>query len=101
MPKYSVKQWDIELQVVFYDGLVPNYLFCNLHKILYYISSICFYNNFIIPNFEEPEDSDVFLNLNDFITEFIRTISTSNSVSGLKMKYLKYKTKYLKLKQNI
>jgi broad specificity phosphatase PhoE len=100
IPKYSVKQWDKDLKDIYYDGLEPNYFNCNLHKILYYISSICFYNNFVVKHFNEIEDSDFFINLDKLIKDFIQMTTDNNSLVGIKMKYLKYKSKYLKLKQN-
>lgn len=101
IPKYSVKAWNKELTDVFYDNdSKPNYYKCNLHKIFFYLSLICFYNNFILPNFNKVEhiDTSFFLNLRNIIKKFVQITTDTNSTTGIKLKHLKYKTKYLKLK---
>jgi broad specificity phosphatase PhoE len=103
IPKYETKLWDEELPDVFIDDYNPNYLLCNIHKLLYNLSNTCFYDKFILPKLNNGTNPDNIVIIKEEIKEFIITNRYDNVLDGLDInqKYLKYKQKYLKLKQNL
>jgi len=95
IPKYESESWSSQLTEIYNQ----NYLLCNIHRILYNLANSCFYNEFIIKNF----DSDI-RNIDDIkqrIKEFISDKKINNYMNGFDKKYLKYKQKYLKLKNKL
>jgi hypothetical protein len=105
IPKYGSEKWSNPMNDIYieedpdrrgYSG--PNYINCNMHKILYYMYTSCFYDNFI----SKKLSLDI-TNYNKVIEEikhFVSSTGTENMMNGYDKKYLKYKTKYLKLKSN-
>ena len=93
--KYEVDNWGKKITNV-YEG---NYLNCNVHKLLYYISSSCFYDNFIKHHLRKQLIGyNIIMPL---LQNFINEITYKNYMDGFDKKYLKYKTKYLKLKSKL
>jgi hypothetical protein len=106
MPKYSYTSWNNPPRDVYYNGLSPNYYNCNVHTFLVYLIYKCFYNTFIINNYNNPELDNKDLQESRIIGFFINH-SEYNILDGLivkniyEKKYIKYKTKYLNLAKNI
>ena len=108
-PKYGNSKWNKPLDDVYievepdkrngFGG--PNYINCNMHKILYYMYTSCFYDNFILPKLSVDVDTNNMMAIMKEIRDFLDITTYHNIMEGYDKKYLKYKTKYLKLKQKI
>jgi len=101
---YKYSKWDHSPDKIFTEERSdrhlynePNYLRCNIHKLLYYISGSCFYDNFIKPSFDKNIED--YSTLVTKINSFINVTEKENLMEGFDKKYFKYKIKYLKLKQ--
>lgn len=95
IPKYSYDLWQYKIKDIETKFLEKNmgYYNCNLHRFGYILFGICFYYNFITKNEYTDEN---YLNdtvIKNKIVKFITSIS-----GGYYDKYLKYKIKYIKLK---
>jgi hypothetical protein len=96
VPKYSYDLWQYKIKDIETKFLENNmgYYNCNLHRFGYLLFSICFYYKFITKNTFDKENNDSVIKkkINNFIT---------NMTGGYYDKYIKYKMKYIKLKNNL
>jgi len=94
IPKYKQSSWGRQLDDVYEN----NYFNCNVHTILYYMINSCFYDNFVVNNYNaEHVDTE----LSRLIDDFINNTTKNNIMNDFRKKYLKYKSKYIKLKNKI
>ncbi len=127
VPKYNFKKWNSSPADVFIMNendpysRESNYLNCNYNRILYYLSTSWFYDNFILQNINKQNlvfDNELKNALKKIIDEKTKTdeeqlkrsmgqssrggsSNISNDIDPMKNKYLKYKSKYLKLKKQL
>ncbi len=127
VPKYNLRNWNSLPADVFIKNendpysKQPNYFNCNYNRILYYLSTSYFYDNFILQNINRQnivfnnEFKGIIKKLIDEKTkideeQLKRSMSQSsrggssnlsNNIDPMKNKYLKYKSKYLKLKKQL
>ena len=101
MPRYPYTSWENVPNDVYRKGTEDNYYLCNMHTFIFYLFHRCYYTQFIL---KKMYDTDPDLNdinkLEYIIKGFFNTYLNYNNDEGLRRKYLKYKLKYLKLKEN-
>ncbi len=105
VPKYSYQSWirPVRETDVYIDGTNPNYFNCNVHTLIFYLVYLCFYNKFIIKYIDntDPEFNNEMI-LEQIIKGFFDKYYDFNKLEGVidtfEKKYLKYKYKYILLK---
>ena len=119
---YQREVWYKPPTPVFYDNPlneemnINNFRQCNLNNVLFLIFTACFFREFVIPrlekfNFERPNIISINKEISDFIDDRLPENVKMDIIKLEKMekerrntvdnKYLKYKLKYLKLKEKL
>ncbi len=101
MPRYPYTSWENVPNDVYRKGTEDNYYLCNIHTLIFYLFHRCYYTQFILKKMYDPDpDLNDRIKLEHIIKGFFNTYLNYNNDEGLRRKYLKYKLKYLKLKEN-
>jgi hypothetical protein len=82
-PKYSNSSWTQPPSDVYVDGMTKNYYNCNMHTLLFYLIHKCFYENFFINRYNDPELMDNDKLLTSSINGFYHDLLNYNYLEGL------------------